>query len=198
MSLGDLFEQIREFYVERFQTAIEEYGAEKGVTVLPEAALSDDDGKVVAEGDLELPFRGDIFVMRDGEIEQSIQIDTEEMVGFDLVSFEWPDNNLAIEMLPFQWNWAQLKLEGLPENVDWEPLRHWFMNWFQDEDPQGVELLEAVHFMSDPEEREDHQLISLDLGTAPVIAIEELFDVVGTLGATRLHIGQFEDGDEEE
>ena len=96
-------------------------------------------------------------------------------------------------MEPFQWNWIQLRLHGLDSDADWQPLREWFFRWFHEGDPADDELLGGIHFMSDPEEGDGAAEVTIDLGTAPVEAFEELLDAVGQLGANRLQIGQFDE-----
>ena len=46
-----------------------------------------------------------------------------------------------------------------------------------------------MHFLSDPEISDGAVTFSVDLGTAPVEAFEELLDAVEALGATLCEIG---------
>lgn len=193
--LGQLLDQIRAYYVNRFMDAINEHSSVEGVTVAHEPAFCNAKGEVVTEGKLALPVRGDLFVIRDGNVSESIRIDTEGMLAFEPIMFDWPDSKLHVDLQPFQWNWIELRIFGLKADADWTPIRDWFIGWFQENDPADDELLGGVHFLSDPEHRHDYSQISIDLGTAPVEAFEELLDAVGQMEATRLQVGQFEDGD---
>ncbi len=190
--LGQLLDQIRDYYVSRFIDAINEHSSSDGVTVAHEPAFCNANGEVVTEGALSLPARGDLLVIRDGAVVDSVQIDTEGMLSFEPVEFEWPENNLNVELRPFQWNWMQLRIFGLKTDADWTPIRDWFIGWFQENDPADDELLCGVHFLSDPEYGHDYSQLTIDLGTAPVESFEELLDAIGQLGATCVHIGQFE------
>lgn len=193
MALGELLDQIRDYYVDRFVDTINEHAAAGDTTVAHECAYRDADGNFVTEGHLGLPARADAVIIRNGAVTDSLQIDTEGMLSFDSIVFDWPANDLQVELQPFQWNWIQLRIHGLPSDCDWNPLREWFMLWFRDDDPVDDELLGAVHFMSDPDERDEYCQVTLDLGTAPVEAFEELLDAICNMGAGRLHIGQFDE-----
>lgn len=193
MALGQLLDQIRDYYVSRFLEVLQEHSAAPDNTVVHEPAYCNSEGEVVTAGELELPVRGDVLVIRDGVIDESLQIDTDEMLTFDPVEFDWPENELRVELHPFQWNWIQLRIYGLSAKTDWSPLREWFLRWFQEEDPVADELLGGVHFLSDPEPQEGCSQVSIDLGTAPVESLEELLDAIGRLGADRVEIGQFDE-----
>ncbi len=192
--IGQILDQIRDYYVNRFIDAINEHSSDDGVTVRHEPAFCDAKGDVVTEGALALPVRGDLLLVRDGVVFQSVSVDTRGMLSFEPIAFDWPENNLSVDLSPFQWNWMQLRIFGLEAEADWTPIRDWFIGWFQEDDPPDGELLGGVHFLSDPEYGHDYSQLSIDLGTAPVESFEELLDAIGQMGATRVHIGQFEEG----
>lgn len=194
MALGQLLDQIRDYYVSRFIDAINEHAADDETTVAHESAFRNSDGDIVTEGELGLPTRGDLFIIRDGAVVDSLQIDTEGMLSFDPITFSWPENRLSVDLGPFQWNWMQLRVFGLPPKANWEPLRDWFLRWFQDDDPAADQLLGGVHFMSDPSSADGCAEVSIDLGSAPVESLEELLDAVGGMDAKRVQIGQFAEG----
>ncbi len=193
MPLGQLLDQIRDYYVNCFVNAINEHAADVNVALAHESAFCNADGELVTEGQLALPARGDIFIIRDGIVSDSLQIDTKEMLSFEPIAFAWPDSKIEVELRPFQWNWMQIRIFGLQASADWTPIRDWFLQWFKEDDPTDQELLEAVHFLSAPETREDCSQVSVDLGTAPVESFEELLDAIGRLGGQRVQIGQFKD-----
>lgn len=192
--LGQLLDQIRDYYVSRFIDAINERSGNDGVSVSHEHAFCNANGEVVTVGKLALPTRGDLLVIRNGTVSDSVQIDTEGMLSFEPIEFDWPENNLSVDLRPFQWNWMQLRILGLKSDADWTPIRDWFIGWFHEDDPADDELLGGVHFLSDPEHRRDYSQVSIDLGTAPVDSFEELLDAIGQMGATGVQIGQFSEG----
>ncbi len=192
--LGQLLDQIRDYYVSRFIDAINEYSTADGVTLAHEPAFCDVHGDVATEGELALPSRGDLLVIRDGAVSDSVEIDTDGMLSFEPIAFHGLDSNLHVDLHPFQWNRMQLRIFGLKAEVDWTPIRDWFIGWFQPNDPADNELLGGVHFLSDPEYRQEFSQFSIDLGTAPVESFEELLDAIGQMEAASVHIGQFEEG----
>ena len=191
--IGEALDQIREHYIRHFVDIFNQHVETEGVSIVHEAAFCDADGNAVVEGELSLPARGDLFIVRDGTVEESIQVDTESMLGFEPLEFQWPDSELIVDLSPFQWNWIQLRTPGLTPPVNWQPLRGWFDQWFKDDDPEEGELLGGIHFMSDPEEHDGQLQISIDLGTAPREAFEEMLDALARIGIKRLLIGQFDD-----
>ena len=192
--LGQLLDEIRDYYINRFIDAINEQSLADGVTLKHEPAFCDSNGDVVIEGELAVPSRVDLLVISDGAVSDSILIDTDGILSFEPIAFDWPENNLSVDLQPFQWNWMQVRIFGLKTNTDWAPIRDWFIGWFQENDPTDGELLGGVHWLSDPEYGDDYSQLSIDLGTAPVESFEELLDAIGQMGATRVQIGQFEEG----
>ena len=192
--LGQLLDEIRDYYINRFIDAINEQSLADGVTLTHEPAFCDSNGDVVIEGELAVPSRVDLLVISDGAASDSIVIDTDGILSFEPIAFNWPENDLNVDLHPFQWNWMQVRIFGLKTNTDWAPIRDWFIGWFQENDPADGELLGGVHWLSDPEYGEDYSQLSIDLGTAPVESFEELLDAIGQMGATRVQIGQFEEG----
>lgn len=192
--LGQLLDEIRDYYINRFIDAINEQSLADGVTLTHEPAFCDSNGDVVTEGELAVPSRVDLLVISDGAASDSILIDTDGILSFEPIAFNWPENDLNVDLHPFQWNWMQVRIFGLKTNTDWAPIRDWFIGWFQENDPADGELLGGVHWLSDPEYGDDYSQLSIDLGTAPVESFEELLDAIGQMGATRVQIGQFEEG----
>jgi hypothetical protein len=119
--LGQLLDQIREYYLSRFMKAVASARQDPSVRVITEAALVDVHGTVVPEGELHLPLRNDLFVVTDGRVSDSQLIDTKETLSFKPVSFTW-DGGLAVSLSAFQWNWLELRLHGLSGQPSWSPL----------------------------------------------------------------------------
>lgn len=191
MALGDLLDQIRGYYVQRFIAVLEEFELAENESLLHEVALFDEAGELATEGRLELPMRIDAYVVRPEESSSSIKIETEGMLSFEPVDFVWPETEMPVRLEPFQWNWLDVRLEIPDRHVDFASLRAWFLRWFKSEDPTVGELLGGMHWMSDPEVVGQDWEFSLDLGTAPVAAFEELLDTCGGLGARMATLGQF-------
>ncbi len=184
MSLGKLLDEIRDYYLQRFEAEVEER-RQAGARVVTEEALRRAHGEVATDGALALPMRTDLVTFpADGTGPECLMIDTEKMIGFEPVTFTW-EGGLAVRVEPFQWNWCTLELEG--EELTTDPLRAWFMRWF-DQPPTGGLWQEVVHFMSDPVVRRTGTAVSVDFGSAPVDAFEELLDAVRDTGAKRVRL----------
>ena len=110
--------------------------------------------------------------------------------AFDALEFHWTEE-LAVNLEPFKWNELTLELSGVGSCVDWDPLVDWFEKWFDGDEklkPGSDGLCGVVHFLSDPETKDDGVHFMIDLGSAPVEAFEELLDAVDALGAPRVKI----------
>jgi len=192
-TLSAILEQIREFYVARLIEAIKDRPAGPGEEVAHEVAFRGEDGEFITEGLLDTPIRGDLFVIKNNEVIDVPDVDSDVIVQFDPVFFDWPESALKVDFHPFQWDWLQIQIHGLEGETDWSPLREWFMRWFDEDDPAEDELLEGTHFMSDPMKGDGFYQFSIDLGSAPCDAFEDLIDAVVELGATRVEVGQFDE-----
>ncbi|MCA9179286.1 MAG: hypothetical protein KDB14_32730, partial [Planctomycetales bacterium] len=98
--LSDLLDQIREYYLTRLVDVINDHGERDGVQVAYEVAFCDDDGEIATEGELDLPCRADLIVVENGEVADSVQVDTAEMLSFDALDFVWPDTSLNVHLEP--------------------------------------------------------------------------------------------------
>jgi hypothetical protein len=189
MGLGELLDQIRQHYLDRLEAAAEQLRSAGGTEVVLEAALRTRDGSPAVEGTLGLPLRIDVAVIKDGEVSETLNVDTETMLSFDPLQFDW--GALAVELHPFAWDAASFRLEGVEAEGGWRPLQDWFWRWFLADEEEGDEPLGAVHFLSDPDLTAGHADFSVDLGSAPVEAFEELLDAATALGAGRCLFGSF-------
>ena len=184
MSLGLVLDRVREIYVMRLQAAIQQ--AKKPIG---EPAYRMKDGALAREGPLALPLRGDLFV--DGKM---ISVDSETILSFEPLEFVW-EKSLCVVLGPFHWDSFTPILDGVGQRADWRPLVVWFEKWFDGEVSReaGSDYLFGVaHFLSDPEQRGNETSFTIDLGSAPVTAFEELLDTIAALGASRVRIGKTE------
>jgi hypothetical protein len=193
---GELLDEVRAFYLKEFASAAA-YLAEDGSEVWFEPAIRDEQGNLAYDGPLNLPMRADLISVRDGEPQDRLQVDTEAMLSFDAFSFEWP-GGVELRLAPFQWEVCAVRAKCVKVPVDWSPLKRWFLKWFDTEDtnkpnPQG--FFEVLHFMSEPTLQGQTLSVSVDLGTAPVEAFEELIDALRNIGAAEVEVGNENNGD---
>ena len=128
MRIGELLDQVRQYYVDRFIKTRDELLAEQNTRLILEPE-SRSDGIVVTEGALQLPLRTDMAVIKDGAA-KTVSIDTERTLSFDPISFIW-GAGLEVRLGPFQWQAMRLQVP-LPETTRWQPLRDWFWRWFKE------------------------------------------------------------------
>ena len=187
MRVGELLDQVRQYYVDRFIKSRDELLAEQNTRLILEPELRGSDGAVVTEGALQLPLRTDMAVIKQGGT-TTLSIDTERMLSFESISFMW-GAGLEVRLGPFQWQAMRLQVQ-LPEPTRWQPLQHWFWCWFKENASEHNEALTgAVHFLSDPEVSDGTVTFAVDLGTAPVEAFEDLLDALEMMGAKHCEIG---------
>lgn len=186
MGIGELLDSIRDFYLEKFASQIEEL--QGNLTIIVEPALLTKDGEYAIEGELGLPYRTDIITTQNGEVVDSLMVDTEEMLSFQGINFEWQDE-FQVEMLPFQWNFCPCEMQNGPENPDWMNIKDWFFKWFEEHELDDPHFNGCLHYMSDPKMEGDRYKIDIDLGSAPVEAFEELLDAIAATGFSAMRIG---------
>lgn len=186
MTTGELLDKIREYYLRRFREVVAEQ-LDAGATVATETAYRDESGQPAGEGQFNLPARGDVFVITDGEVTESLQVDTEGMLSFQQLSFAW--ESALVTLAPFQWNWCEVSATGNITSESASALVKWFHRWFvAEQDGTPERLLGAIHYMSDPDIERGRFNIAVDLGSAPIEALEELLDAAVVAGATKITI----------
>lgn len=176
MRFTDLLESIRRHYLDVFVEMLESHGS-----AISEPVLLDGSGNPVTEGSFDLPVRLDLVPVNGGVPQDSIRVNANEVIMFSPIAFTW-ENRLEILLKPFQWDSVHLQAQGPSPNPG--PIIGWFSNWFREaKESGGPELLEAVHFLSDPIVESDSLSCEIDLGSAPIEAFFELMDAVVRTGA---------------
>lgn len=184
LTLGQLLDRIRAPGIERLDAALTEAMKAPGARVFVEPALRTKTGELAREGRLGLPLRGDLF---DGTT--MVRVDCPRMLSFEPFEFAWA-GSLRVRMGPFTWDACPFRLEGAPPA--WAPLTDWFARWFDEADrrtPAYDGFYGVIHFLADPEPDGEAFRSSVDFGSAPVEAFEQLLDAVAALGVRRLQIG---------
>jgi hypothetical protein len=190
MGLGELLDQARQYYLERLIAAAEERCAKKNTSVILEPCLRSSDGTAAVEGKLQLPLRKDLAVLKNGAVKELLTIDTKGMLSFEPLAFDWGEG-LRISLGPFQWQQLPFRMPHR-RRADWQPFQEWFWRWFREDEDGDDGLLGAVHFLSDPEVLGKAVAFEVDLGSAPVEALEELLDAIAVTGVKQCVIGKLE------
>lgn len=205
MNLGELLDSIRDLYLEGVHETIAEHREDqtRGRLVL-EPILHTEDGEPAHEGDLDLPMRADMFIV-EGDEAIEVSIDSGSMLDFEPFEFHIEAaQGPAFLMTPFVWDNLEITLNGLdPTATDWSPLTSWFRAWFDDEqepdeeDDNVDQLGHVVHGMTDPVVEGEVMRLTIDLGSAPVAAFEDLLAALQMLGPTTCEFGTTNAADDE-
>ena len=118
-----------------------------------------------------------------------INVDPHET--FAPVAFAW-DSGLMVTLYPFVWNGVEFVSGTAPKNISL--LTDWVWRWLDDGDmkPQDSDgLSEVIHSVTYPKVKDSRWSFSVDFGSAPVKAFEELLGTLSDLGLVAVSIGSF-------
>lgn len=181
MTLTELLEAIRDYYLTRFKNEIDEQIA-NGIEAIIEPELLDKSGEQVTEGFFDTPYRNDLILLKDDEPFKSIMVDTASKLSFEPITLEWSDT-LTVTIEPFQWNALTIEFENNHQNLDWTPIKNWFMNSFEEKTKEEDFSL-VVHYLSDPYQLNGLQLVDIDLGSGTIEDFENLLDSLDEMNLT--------------
>ena len=190
MTVGQLLDDIRERYLNEFRKCIA-LVKQNGMEAMCEAACLNADGTLAREGILDQPLRLDVVGFADGEAKETIRVDSNSMLSFEPIDFEWA-GGLPTRIAPFAWDACDVRVFDIPKTSDWSHVREWFDRWFDGEDTHQADehgLYGVIHFLSDPKHEGSATIIQVDFGSAPEEAFEELLDALRDSGATKIEIG---------
>lgn len=151
-----------------------------------EPALRQSDGSLATDGEFELPYRVDLMPEDGGE---SIMVDSP--TRSPIAPWEALIGSVQLSVAPFVWDYATVSILGLPQGVTWEPLRQWFLRWFDtvDEAPLNEEgLYGVVHYMADPKAIAGGTSFTIDFGSAPLESFDSLIDALVSMRPRRIEI----------
>jgi hypothetical protein len=183
MTISELLEAIRAPYVRVLAESVRRQPA------YVEPAYRQASGALATEGSLDLPCRAD-FIPTEGEHAEPSTVDSTSQLQFEAASFEI--GGTSIELSPFVWDWVAIEVTGLTHDSVSQVLKGWFLRWF-DVDDRNTETEEGLfgvaHFMCDPEVVGEAIRVTVDLGSAPAEAVEDLMFRVSDVGAKELRVG---------
>lgn len=182
--MTELFTVIRTAYAATFADAVAS-AADYHV----EAALRHADGSLARDGDHGLPVRVDLIPKRGAQAGKLMSVDSSARMQFSVHTLLIPP--AVVFVAPFAWDEVLLKAGGIDSRQVAEVLAPWFMDWFDPEDAnrQNEEgLFGVVHSASDPREIDGMTAVELDLGSAPVQALEDLLTRLAAAGARDIRL----------
>jgi len=114
------------------------------------------------------------------------------------LSFEPLDVSLAsgIPMKVYSFRWDKLELRLYGDVNDWLPFEEWIDKWLDVEDSKSspdVDFAGLVHQVRQPTKDNGAWTICIDMGSAGLDALNDLFEVLGKLPIQHVEIGTFAD-----
>lgn len=188
MQLGELLDAIRDGYVDAYAAWAKDLAASRpDAELVLEPALLDSEGTVLREGDLDVGLRLD-GILIDGEAMEQLSFDSEKMVRFDPFAFDWNDR-LTVDVSPFFWDSLDVEISGASAGAVAPALRAWFERSFRHEQDGGDVPQGLVHFVSELTTDGETVHFNVDLGSAPVEALEGILDAMSEAGASSVALG---------
>lgn len=182
--IAELFTVIRMAYTATFADAVA-----SAADAHAEAALRNADGSLALEGALNLPMRIDLIPRRGAQAGQLLSVDSERRMQFNVHAVSMPPAMVYVS--PFVWDDLSLRVAGLVAEQVGAVLAPWFMEWFdpEDENKQNEEgLFGVLHFASDLQDEDGMVAVRMDLGSAPVQALEDLLSRLAAKGARDIRL----------
>jgi len=171
----DYFEAVRSSYVRTLEHAIRvEIEKNPGAHVYQEVMAKTGDGSYKTCWDIAIEHS-------DGRMEP-VLVDLSVFLPWEHARIRV--GNLSVLVEPFLWHVCSIVARPAPPEHTFAALAQWFDRWFQLDKVPGERFRNAVHWMSDPEIREGHLCLQVDLGTAPADAVLDLLRTIGAMGAT--------------
>lgn len=183
MNFSELLDAIRDLYVVELSRA-----AADAAHVEP--ALRTASGELALEGTSPLPCRVDVIPEYGEAAGRPARIDSRKRLQFEPIAFEIDSTRIVIA--PFAWDDVEIEIRGLDESAAKRAASEWFMRWFDADDlnPRIDGLYQVVHFLSDISVKADGIEATIDLGSAPTRAFEDLLLGLADIGAAEVYVRQ--------
>jgi|ERR1700677_1797450 len=140
-----------------------------------------------------LPYRyirPDI-IYKIAEESKIIEVNKNRHFSFDPYVFTTP-SGIPATLHPFHWNGIEFRLFG--DIVSWEPYDDWIRTWLDLEDlrsREGKDFQCVIHNATEPKRAGGFWELSIDMGSAELDALSDLFSVFAELGFGTIEIGSF-------
>jgi hypothetical protein len=159
-----------------------------GAEIEPEPVRRTPQGAVKREGRLDLPTRGDLSVTLDGRTLVQ-RVEGRRAAPFDPFVPLGADGPAAV-VAPFRWEEAEVYAEAGAGTPNWEPLRLWYLEWFQTRQTRlAPELCGGLHSLSGPDAVGAGWRLRVDFGSAPLAAVKALLVALDQTGVGAIRIG---------
>jgi len=187
MNIHDLFTKERELYLEGLRDSLAEQRKNEP-RATSEVLVEINSEKF--SGVYRLIRPDIIFAGAEGR-PQIVEVNKERYFSFDLFTMK-TDGGVSVRISPFHWNGFEVRVVG--PITDWTKFEDWAAFWIDSTDAryeEGKEWLNVVHNVTTPEYENGRWNFSIDLGSAEIASIDELFDVLIKSGAREIEVGSF-------
>jgi hypothetical protein len=181
-TLTVLLTQIREHYLTAFTSSLEPFQHNFSPSA-PEVLLEINRETAYA---FRL-YRADMVSNVNGEANIQ-EVNPPTHLHFPLQTFT-PLPKLALAIQPIAWNGVEFTINTVPS---WKGLEDWALRWLDVEDNHthdGSGFQGVIHSVTVPETSQGSSSFSVDFGSAPITAFEELLQLFVKLGATHVEMG---------
>ncbi len=188
MEIDQILNEIRGCYLKEFSQQVAEAENHDVLLCSVETPKKKDDGQLVFSGPIRLPSRDDITLFKGGEIEKVLSVKADSGIVFDQKSILWKDK-LAVSLSPFRWSGCRVVLSGLSQTSRWQPLKDWYMQWFDGNgEDSGEKFIHATHEIKGPRVNGEKVEFTVDFGSSPVHAFDGLLDALITMGYKKVEL----------
>ena len=158
-----------------------------GAEIEPEPERRDTTHRVVRTGPLDLPRRADFSICKSSRT-LFCRVESEVASEGGAVTARVGET-FTVEIGAFAWDAAEITIHAKAE-PDWNPVRLWFLEWFQSRHSDvSPELFGAVHSLDGPEPLPGGWGLTIDFGSAPAAVVPEFILALAETGAEGATIG---------
>lgn len=116
---------------------------------------------------------------------KAAEVNLERIPSF--APFQAREHGLELTIEPLVWNGIEISME--PQTGVTPLLEAWARRWLDLDEVGPRDLLGAIHSITPPEHGDGELSVSVDFGTAPIAALEELLVELARLGVRRVRLG---------
>lgn len=187
-NLIDVLAPVRDIYVAALlETIAAELGA--GADIDPEPVVRDENGRIRRSGVLDLPKRYDLRVGR-GATSVMRTVENARWLSFEPIHGRVADIT-DVSIGPFSWNETSIRLQRAAGWPNWQPLRRWYLEWFQARfGEESPELLGVLHSLDGPVDESGVMRLTIDLGSASTGCFSAMLDALVHSGCTDISVGE--------
>lgn len=177
-SINNILDRERQRYVDFFVETINILKKGKD-TFASELLVWTNEQSTPAPFDL---IRLDFIYKNESNENKIIEIRLDKNLEYDKTKLERNNSVLTIKL--FCWNSCEMTIDKL----DKKQLEEWIRKWIEADEEINGQISEVIHSCTLPELIDNKHKFTIDLGTAPYIALLELIDSLTKTGTREINI----------